>query len=128
MSWNAVFPYKGKPARPKEIARELTVRYQVEGSVRQSGDRLNVIAQLVDASGRVLWSDSFDEALANVFALQDKITARIAGALAIQVGQIEQRRASVKPTDKLEPTTTSCARGPRFSVRREQALRRRAPC
>lgn len=102
MSWNAVFPYKGKPESPKEIARDLTVRYQVEGSVRQSGDRLNVIAQLVDASGRVLWSDSFDEALANVFVLQDKITARIAGALAIQVGQIEQHRASAKPTEKLE--------------------------
>ncbi|MGH6726087.1 MAG: winged helix-turn-helix domain-containing tetratricopeptide repeat protein, partial [Pseudolabrys sp.] len=101
MSWNAVFPYKGKPESPKEIARSLAVRYQVEGSVRQSGDRLNVIAQIVDANGRVLWSDSFDEALANVFVLQDKITARIAGALAIEVGQIEQRRASAKPTDKL---------------------------
>jgi len=102
MSWNAVFPYKGKPESPKEIARGLAVRYQVEGSVRQNGDRLGVIAQLVDANGRVLWSDSFDEPLANVFLLQDKITARIAGALATQVGQIEQRRASAKPPDKLE--------------------------
>jgi TolB-like protein/DNA-binding winged helix-turn-helix (wHTH) protein/Tfp pilus assembly protein PilF len=102
MSWNAVFPYKGKPESPKEIARSLAVRYQVEGSVQQSGDRLNVIAQIVDANGRVLWSDSFDEALTNVFALQAAITARFAGALAIHVGQIEQRRASAKPTDRLE--------------------------
>ena len=48
MSWNAVFPYKGKPASPGEIARSLAVRYQVEGSVRQTGDRVRVIAQLVD--------------------------------------------------------------------------------
>jgi TolB-like protein/DNA-binding winged helix-turn-helix (wHTH) protein/cytochrome c-type biogenesis protein CcmH/NrfG len=99
MSWNAVFPYKDKAASPAEIARALAVRYQVEGSVRQSGDRLNVIAQLVDANGRVLWSDSFDEKPANVFVLQDKITARIAGALAIHVEQIEQRRVSAKPTE-----------------------------
>lgn len=102
MSWNAVFLFKGKPESPKEIARNLAVRYQVEGSIRQSGDRLKVNAQLVDSNGRVLWSDSFDEALANVFVLQDKITTQIAGALAIEVEQIEQRRASAKPTDKLE--------------------------
>jgi TolB-like protein/DNA-binding winged helix-turn-helix (wHTH) protein/cytochrome c-type biogenesis protein CcmH/NrfG len=101
MSWNAVFPYKDKATSPAEIARALAVRYQVEGSVRQSGNHLNVIAQLVDANGRVLWSDSFDEKPTNVFVLQDKITAQIAGALAIRVEHIEQRRVSVKPTDNL---------------------------
>lgn len=102
MSWNAVLPYKEKPKSPKEIAHDLAVRYQVEGSVRQNGDRLGVIAQLVDTRGRVLWSDGFDEPLANIFLLQDKITAQIAGALAIQVGQIEQRRAFTKPTENLK--------------------------
>ena len=48
MSWNAVLPYKGKPANPAEIARSLAVRYQVEGNVRQTGDRVRVNAQLVD--------------------------------------------------------------------------------
>jgi adenylate cyclase len=102
MSWNAVQPYKGKPASPGEIARSLAVRYQVEGSVRRTGDRVRVIAQLVSSDGRVLWSDRFDEALADVFALQDKITSQIAGALAISVTQIEQRRAFAKPTENLE--------------------------
>jgi adenylate cyclase len=102
MSWNAVFPYKGKPENPVEIARSLAVRYQVEGSVRQIGDRVRANAQLVDANGQVLWSASFDEALADVFALQDKITTQIAGTLAIRVTQIEQRRVSTKPTDSLE--------------------------
>jgi TolB-like protein/DNA-binding winged helix-turn-helix (wHTH) protein len=102
MSWNAVFPYKGRPENPAEIARRLAVRYQVEGSVRQTGDRVRVNAQLVDANGQVLWSASFDEALADVFALQDKITTQIAGTLAIRVRQIEQRRVFTKPTESLE--------------------------
>ena len=76
MSWNAVLPYKGKSATPGEIARGLAVRYQVEGSVRHTGDRVRVIAQLVNADGRVLWSARFDEALADVFALQDRSPRR----------------------------------------------------
>jgi TolB-like protein/Flp pilus assembly protein TadD len=102
MSWNAVFPYKGKPASPAEIARSLAVRYQVEGSVQQTGDRVRVIAQLVDADGRVLWSARFDEPLANLFVLQDKIATQIARALPIRVSESEQRRVSTKPPISLE--------------------------
>ena len=102
MSWNAVFPYKGKPAIPGEVARNLAVRYQVEGSVRQVGDRIRLIAQLVDSDGRVLWSARFDEALADIFALQDKVTSEIAGALAIRVTEAEQSRVFAKPTENLE--------------------------
>jgi len=102
MSWNAVSPYRGKAEGPGEIAHDLRVRYQVEGTVRQTGDRVRVSAQLVDVDGRVLWSARFDEALADVFALQDKITTQIAGALAIQIAQVEQRRASDRPTESLE--------------------------
>jgi TolB-like protein/cytochrome c-type biogenesis protein CcmH/NrfG len=101
ISWNAVAPYKNKPAGPGEIARNLAVRYQVEGSVRRIDDRLRVAAQLVDAGGRVLWSARFDEAMIEIFALQDKITSQIAGALAIGVSHIEQRRALAKPTESL---------------------------
>ena len=102
MSWNAVLPYKGKPANPADIARSLAARYQVEGSVRQTGDRLRVNAQLVDTNGQVLWSANFDEALVDLFVLQDKITTQIAGALAIHVSQAEQRRVFAKPTGSLE--------------------------
>jgi adenylate cyclase len=103
MSWNAVLPYKGKPASPEEIGRGLAVSYLVEGSVRQIGDRVQVRAQLVDTrQGRVLWSARFDEALADVFGLQDSITTEVVGALAIQVTQIEQRRVFAKPTKNLE--------------------------
>lgn len=102
MSWNAVFPLKGKPANPDRISRSLGARYLVEGSVRQTADRLRVTAQLVDREGRVLWSGRFDEALADVFTLQDKLTTEIAGALAIRVTQNEQQRAAAKPTGSLE--------------------------
>ena len=65
-------------------------------------DRVRVIAQLVDTRrGRVLWSARLDEALADVFALQDDIASRIAGALAIHVERVEQRRAFAKPTENL---------------------------
>lgn len=102
MSWNAVLPYKSNPASPGEIGRNLAVRYQVEGTVRHTGERVLVTAQLVNTDGRVLWSARFDEALVDAFALQNKITAQIAGALAIRVTQFEQRRAFAKPTESLE--------------------------
>jgi adenylate cyclase len=87
--------------RPGEIARVLAVRYQVEGSVNYSGDRIRISAQLIDVQGRVLWASRFDEAPIDVFALQDRMTREIAGALAIRVTQFEQRRINSKPTANL---------------------------
>jgi len=98
MSWNAVAPYKNKAASPDDVARILGVRYQVEGSILRTGDRVRVSAQLVNSEGQVLWSARFDEAIADLFALQDNITTQIAGVLATRVAQIEQRRALAKPT------------------------------
>src|SRR5262245_29680964 len=133
MSWNAVFPYKDKPARPEDIRRSLAVGYLVEGSVRQVGDRVRVIAQLVDTrDGRVLWSSRFDEALADVFALQDAILTQIVGALAVRVAQLERRRALAKPTDNLEAydyvlrTRPALQRPTRANVVEARALLRRA--
>jgi adenylate cyclase len=63
---------------------------------------VRVTAQLVDTSGRVLWSGSFDEPRAELFVLQDKITTEIARKLPIQVTQIEQRRVLARPTENLE--------------------------
>jgi len=102
MSWNAVAPYKGTAVRPGEIARVLAVRYQVEGSVRYAGDQVRISAQMVDSQGRVLWSARFDEAPIDVFALQDRITREIAGALAIRVTEFEQQRVASKPTESFD--------------------------
>jgi adenylate cyclase len=102
MSWNAVAGYKDGDVRPGEIARLLAVRYQVEGSVRYAGEQVRVSAQLVDSQGRVLWSAQFEETPADVFALQDRITREIAGALAIRVTEFEQRRVATKPTESFD--------------------------
>jgi TolB-like protein/DNA-binding winged helix-turn-helix (wHTH) protein/Tfp pilus assembly protein PilF len=102
LSWNAVSAYKDKPASPGEISRRLAVRYQVEGSVLRSSDRVRVSVQLVNAEGRVLWSSRYDEALADLFALQERITVEIAGALAIRVARMELQKLSGKPAESLE--------------------------
>jgi TolB-like protein/Tfp pilus assembly protein PilF len=102
MSWNAVFPYRAKPESPAAIARKLAVRYQVEGNVRQKGDRVRATTQLVDANGQVLWTANFDESLSDVFVLQDAIATRIAGSLATRVTQMELNRVFAKPTGSLE--------------------------
>lgn len=103
MSWNAVYPYKTKPATPEEISRALAVTYLVEGNVRRTADRVRMSVQLVNApQGRVLWSAAFDEPLVDLFALQDKITAQIVSAMALRVAQVEQRRVLAKAPESLE--------------------------
>src|SRR5437763_2962228 len=77
---NASFSYKGNAVGPKDIGRELGVRYIVEGSVRRAGSRVRVSAQLSDtATGKLLWSQQYDEELKDVFALQDSVTRQVAG-------------------------------------------------
>jgi adenylate cyclase len=103
LSWNAVYPFKEKPASPAEVGQRLAVGYVVEGSVQQAGDRVRVDAQLVDTGRQqVLWSGQFDEARADVFALQDKITAEIVRVLSVRLTEIEQRRVFAKPTGSLD--------------------------
>ncbi len=100
---NSAFSYKGKVVKPADVARDLGVRYIVEGSVRRSGSRIRVSAQLSDAkSGKLLWSHKYDDLLKDVFAVQDSITRQVAGALAINLGRIEQKRAASLSTDKLD--------------------------
>ena len=100
---NSVFAYKGKTVKPDELGRELGVRYVVEGSVRKMGDRVRVTVQLTEsAKGVLLWSERYEENLRDIFALQDKITRQIAGALAIKLTRLEQDRALATPTENLE--------------------------
>jgi TolB-like protein/class 3 adenylate cyclase/Tfp pilus assembly protein PilF len=88
---NSTFSYKGKTVPPKQVSEELGVRYVLEGSVQRAGDQLRINAQLIDAlSGGHAWADRFDGSLADVFALQDKVTNSIADALAIRLTTREQ--------------------------------------
>ncbi|WP_225770678.1 winged helix-turn-helix domain-containing tetratricopeptide repeat protein [Inquilinus sp. Marseille-Q2685] len=79
---NSVFAYKGKAMDVRGIARELGVRYLLEGSARRAAGRVRVNAQLVDAvSGDHLWAERFDRGLDDIFAVQDEVTGRIVEAL-----------------------------------------------
>ncbi|MBB3932061.1 adenylate cyclase [Kaistia hirudinis] len=92
---NSAFQYKGRPTDVRSLARELGVRYVIEGSVRRSGDKLRVTAQLIDTdSGAHLWSGRTDGAMSDVFTLQDDVASQIAGAVhpAIRMAEIERSR------------------------------------
>ncbi len=95
---NSSFVYKGRAVHIHEIARELGVRYVVEGSVRRSGDRLRISAQLNDVStGSHLWAERYDRELADIFAVQDEITEAIVAAIEPQLYAAESFRAQQKP-------------------------------
>jgi adenylate cyclase len=92
------FAYKGQAADPARIGRELGARYVVEGSVRRVGDRVRVSVELTDARGGLhLWSERYEQDVADVFAVQDAIVQRLVGVLAVRVTRVEQERASAKP-------------------------------
>lgn len=94
ISRNSSFTYKNSPIDPAQIAQELNVRYVVRGSVRKSGNRVRVTAQLIDASaGKHLWGDHFDGVLDDLFAMQEEVVRAIVGALAPQVEVAEMARA-----------------------------------
>ncbi|OAF14843.1 hypothetical protein AYJ54_41410 [Bradyrhizobium centrolobii] len=100
---NSSFVYKGRAVHIHEIARELGVRYVVEGSVRRSGDRLRISAQLNDVStGSHLWAERYDRGLADVFAVQDEITEAIVAAIEPQLYAAESFRAQQKPPGSLD--------------------------
>ena len=102
MSWNAVAPYKGRTVAPGQLSHELGIRYVADGSVRRSADRIRVTIQLTDAKrGVLLWSERYDRSVDDIFALQDDITRQIVSTLAIRVTNLEQERATAKPTDNL---------------------------
>ncbi len=74
----STFTYKGKPVKVKQVSEELGVRYVLEGSVRRSGDRVRITAQLIDAmTGYHLWAERYDRDLQEIFSLQDEIALKI---------------------------------------------------
>jgi TolB-like protein/tetratricopeptide (TPR) repeat protein len=90
---NTAFTYKGKPIDAKQVGRELSVRYVLEGSVRRAGDQVRVNAQLIDAeTGAHLWADRFDTDRANLPRAQNEITSRLAGSLGVELVKDVSRR------------------------------------
>jgi tetratricopeptide (TPR) repeat protein len=87
----------------KMVGRELGVRYVLEGSVRKAGNRVRITGQLINAmTGAHLWAERFDGELANIFDLQDQVTASVVGAISPKLEQAEIERAKRKPTDSLD--------------------------
>ena len=96
------FSYKGTTVDIKTIARELGVRYVVQGSIRKGPDRIRVTAQLIDATtGVQVWAEKYDRALDDVFEVQDKLTEDIVRQLAPQVLEVEAQRVLRRHPDNL---------------------------
>jgi TolB-like protein/class 3 adenylate cyclase/Flp pilus assembly protein TadD len=97
---NTVFTYKGKSVVVPDVARELGVRYVLEGSVRRVGDQVRINTQLIDgASGAHIWAERYDGALTDIFALQDQVTSEIVAQLKISLTPDEQNRREIGGTD-----------------------------
>ena len=100
---NSSFMYKGKATHLKQVAAELGVGYVVEGSVRKSGDRVRITAQLNDAAtGSHIWAERYDRDLADVFAVQDEITEAIVAAIEPQLYAAENFRARRKSPENMD--------------------------
>jgi len=96
------FTYKGRTVDVKQIARELGVRYVLEGSVRRSAQRVRITAQLVDAStGGHIWAERYDRELADIFAVQDEITEQVAGAIEPELLKAEGGRVVARAPGSL---------------------------
>jgi len=95
---NSTFAYKGTSIEPRQIGRELGVRYLMQGSVRRQPDRLRITAQLVDATNsRQIWAEHYDRVPADVFAIQDEVTQKIIGTLVAHISKSEFDRVLRKP-------------------------------
>src|SRR5258705_4914110 len=95
---NSAFQYKGKAVDIRQIGQELGARYVLEGSVRRSGDRIRITAQLIDtATGAHRWAERYDRELMDVFAVQDEVAQTIVAILISHVNKAEVERTLLKP-------------------------------
>jgi TolB-like protein/class 3 adenylate cyclase/Tfp pilus assembly protein PilF len=91
---STAFSYRGKPVDVRQIGRELSVRYVLQGSVRRIMDSLRINAQLVEAANSSqLWAERFDGQIAQLAKVQDHVTQRIAGAMNVALIDAESQRA-----------------------------------
>jgi len=103
ISRNSTFTYKGQATKAMDVARDLDVRYVVEGSVRKAGNRVRVTVQLIDgADDRHVWAERYDRDLEDIFEIQDEITAAITATLPGRLEADTHDRARRKPTDNLQ--------------------------
>jgi TolB-like protein len=120
---NSTFIYKNKAVDVRQVAKDLGVRYVLEGSVRTASGRIRVTGQLIDAeSGKHIWADRYDRELQDIFAVQDDITERVVAAVEPHLYAEEGFRASGKQPDSID------AWGVVVHAMSEGKTRRRGPC
>jgi adenylate cyclase len=103
VSRNSTFLYKGKQVKVEEVARDLGVRHILEGSVRRSGGRVRITAQLIDGrTGQHVWADKYDRELKDIFSVQDEVTRKVVSELAIALTTTETGRLFRKHTENFE--------------------------
>ncbi len=99
---NSSFAFKGQAIDVREVAKALSARYVIEGSVRKSGTQVRVTTQLIDAeTGHHLWARKFDGSLDDIFEIQDQITRQIVSAIEPEMEQAERNRSRTKRSDNL---------------------------
>jgi TolB-like protein len=97
---HSTFTYRDKTAGPEQIARELGVRYVLEGSVRTADQRIRVTGKLIDVeAGQHIWSERYDRPIENVFDVQDEITDSIVARLEPEISEAERERARRRPPE-----------------------------
>jgi adenylate cyclase len=117
---NSAYAYKGRPVVLADVARDLGVRYVVEGSVQRAGEQIRINAQLVDAATSAnLWANRFDRGAADVFAVQDEMSRDIVKSLGMTPTALEKQRMARPPTANLEAYD--------YYLRGEQAARTGRP-
>ncbi len=100
---NSTYTYKGKAVEVTRVAKELGVRYVLEGSVCKAGNRVRITAQLIDAtSGRHVWAERYDRQIEDIFDLQDEMSQTIVGAVEPELSAAERDRALSKPPENLD--------------------------
>jgi serine/threonine protein kinase/tetratricopeptide (TPR) repeat protein len=103
ISRSSVMPFKKREQSLQEIAAKLGVATLVDGSVRRAGNRIRVVAHLIDAgTDQPLWTETYDRELTDIFAIQGDVALRIAGALDVQLTRDEKKRIGKEPTSDIE--------------------------
>lgn len=118
---NSTFRYKGKSVKVQDVAKDLGVKYVLEGSLQWGGDRVRINAQLIDAlTGHHVWADRFDRAADQFFSVLDEIISEIVATLALRVSETELERAFRKGTDDLTAYDYFLQASAKNGIRRER--------
>ena len=114
---NSTFTYKGKSVKVRQVAEEMGVRYVLEGSLRKSGDKVRITAQLIDAlTGKHLFSERYDRDLKDILDLQDEITMKVLSSIQIKLTKGEDARLRGKGTKNFDAYLKTLQAGKLYQI------------